>query len=54
MDVLKQFVRGLEQGTTFKTRYLTSLNIDGSIGFLYADGSAVRICESFYKRNQEY
>ena len=50
IDVLKKFMKGVRKGKELKTRPLSTLNVSGRIGFIYADGSAVRILKEFYKK----
>ena len=48
--IVKRFVKGLSKNKKFQTKSLNSLEVDGNIGFLYADGSAVRILKEFYRK----
>ena len=50
MGVLKRFIKQIRRSEEFSTKKLATLEIDGMIGFLYADGSGVRILKEFYRK----
>ncbi|SME90872.1 diacylglycerol/lipid kinase family protein [Pseudobacteriovorax antillogorgiicola] len=49
-SVLRRLIRRVEQRSALTTSKLQTLQVGDHFGFLYADGSAVRILKEFYRK----